>query len=146
QQHGGLANERACEPYSLCHSARQLSRMELSDAGFESDRPDGSLRFNLRGSGELEVAGNVFPGKQTDILEHQRYLPRRPQNPPALDGHLTIECEVEPRNDLQQRAFAATAGAQHGTDAVARDGEPDIAKDRVRRIRLLGDVDAQKRR
>ena len=89
QQHLGVDDQRAREPDTLAHAARQLLRIGALVA-VEADQIDGSERTlvalgrrdALRLEAELDVLQHGQPGKEREGLEHHRDL-RRPAPRPC---------------------------------------------------------------
>ena len=119
QQHARIRRQRASQRHSLLHPAGELMDIGRGES-LEPHEIEVKLRdlaallvieIRLQLEAKEHIAHHIQPGKKRMLLEHHHAVASRLGNPFSIRQHLPGVRLLEPRDDVEQRRFAAPAGA-----------------------------------
>jgi hypothetical protein len=125
QQHARPVGQRARDRGALLHAARQLLRVVLLEARQPDlgDEAVGHLelmraRQAALAQPEADVVEHGQPGEERVALEHHAAVGPGAVDAPAVEQHLARGGHIQPGDDAQQRALAATVRSRGTSDSI----------------------------
>ena len=134
-----LQHQCACDAHALAHAAGELRRIGIGEfaqaheADGVIDAPRGLGRFEAGAAqAERDIVVHAEPRQRGVFLEHDADAVRHAGNRLALEDNRAFGRRRQPRQNIEQRGFAAAGGADHAEEFAA----PDIEVDRAERTQL----------
>jgi hypothetical protein len=141
QQHGRRGEQAARDRHPLRLSTRELLGQGIGVAGqadFVEQRRH-PLPVVRRGAcAKGDVLRHRQPGEQPRFLEDQADVRTGASAHAPIDPHAAAVAGIEPGDDRQQAALAATAGADQADDFTGRQLQAHAAQYRACAARVLG--------